>query len=101
MSQSKKLSESETSSIAPQLIELFWQRAAKSKGFYALLSCDKYEQSEEWKNLKHGLFTYYLIQGFLAHGVTSSSKALLDKGLKNISEGEKLTDFVIRDNHSC
>ncbi|RQH57538.1 hypothetical protein D5R40_00765 [Okeania hirsuta] len=72
LSESKKLSESETSSIAPQLIELFWQRAAKSKGFYALLSCDKYEQSEEWKNLKHGLFTYYLIQGFLGQAADKS-----------------------------
>ncbi|MEM1168523.1 MAG: caspase family protein [Cyanobacteria bacterium P01_H01_bin.35] len=72
LSESKKLSESETSSIAPQLIELFWQRAAKSKGFYALLSCDKYEQSEEWKNLKHGLFTYYLIQGFLGKAADKS-----------------------------
>ncbi|NEQ72197.1 MAG: hypothetical protein F6K23_03370 [Okeania sp. SIO2C9] len=72
LSQSKKLSESETSSIAPQLIELFWQRAAKSKGFYALLSCDKHEQSEEWKNLKHGLFTYYLIQGFLGKAADKS-----------------------------
>ena len=43
----------------------------------------------------------HCIRASVPHRVKSHSKALLDKGLKNISEGEELTDFVIRDNHSC
>jgi len=46
-----------------QLVEVLWQRAAQSKGFYALLSCDQKQRSWEFPELKHGLFTYYLMRG--------------------------------------
>lgn len=49
----------------PQLMALLRQRAAQSKGFYALLSCDQNQQSWEFPELEHGVFTYYLIQGLL------------------------------------
>lgn len=57
-----------------QLVNLLRQRAAKSKGFYALLSCDQDQLSWEFPELEHGLFTYYLMQGLLGdaadvHGV--------------------------------
>ncbi|MBD2386063.1 nSTAND1 domain-containing NTPase [Cylindrospermum sp. FACHB-282] len=47
----------------PQLVELLHQRATKSKGFYALLSCDTNQQSWEFPELGHGVFTYYLMRG--------------------------------------
>ncbi len=47
----------------PQLTDMLRQRAAQSKGFCALLSCDKAQQSWEFPELGHGVFTYYLMQG--------------------------------------
>ncbi|HEY9645052.1 MAG TPA: caspase family protein [Chroococcidiopsis sp.] len=47
----------------PQLVDLLRQRAARSKGFYALLSCDQSQRSWEFPELGHGVFTYYLMQG--------------------------------------
>ncbi len=46
-----------------QLVEVLRQRAAQSRGFYALLSCDQKQRSWEFPELKHGLFTYYLMRG--------------------------------------
>ena len=50
---------------APQLMEVLRQRAAQSKGFCALLSCDQGQQSWEFPELGHGVFTYYLMRGLL------------------------------------
>ncbi|WP_414755162.1 eIF2A-related protein [Anabaena sp. CCY 9910] len=47
----------------PQLVAVLKQRAAKSQGFYALLSCDTDQQSWEFPELGHGVFTYYLMRG--------------------------------------
>ena len=47
----------------PQLIERLQERAARSQGFYALLSCDRAQQSWEFPEMGHGVFTYYLIRG--------------------------------------
>ena len=49
----------------PLLMQILRQRAAQSKGFYALLSCDQEQQSWEFPELGHGVFTYYLIRGLL------------------------------------
>ena len=46
-----------------QLVQVLQQRAAVSKGFYALLSCDTNQQSWEFSELGHGVFTYYLMRG--------------------------------------
>ncbi len=46
-----------------KLLETLRQRAAKSKGFYALLSCDQGQQSWEFPDLGHGVFSYFLMQG--------------------------------------
>ena len=45
------------------LVEVLQQQAASSKGFYALLSCDNNQQSWEFSELGHGVFTYYLMRG--------------------------------------
>ncbi|BAY22501.1 WD-40 repeat protein [Calothrix sp. NIES-2100] len=47
----------------PQLVEVLQRNAGKSKGFYALLSCDVNQQSWEFPELGHGVFTYYLTRG--------------------------------------
>ena len=60
----------------PQLINLLRQKAAKSQGFYAILSCDKEEKSLEFSDLGHGLFTYYLIRGL--HGEAADSEGVIE-----------------------
>lgn len=49
----------------PQLVEVLQQQAARSQGFYALLSCDQNQLSWEFPELGHGVFTYYLMRGLL------------------------------------
>lgn len=46
-----------------QLVEVLRHQAASSQGFYALLSCDRAQQSWEFPELGHGVFTYYLMRG--------------------------------------
>ena len=46
-----------------QLVEVLRHKAAESKGFYALLSCDRAQRSWEFPELGHGVFTYYLMRG--------------------------------------
>ncbi|MBW4627948.1 MAG: caspase domain-containing protein [Brasilonema octagenarum HA4186-MV1] len=48
------------------------QRAAQSKGFCALLSCDQGQKSWEFPELGHGVFTYYLMRGILGEAADSS-----------------------------
>ena len=46
-----------------QMMNMLGQRAAQSQGFYALLSCDRAQQSWEFPELGHGVFTYFLMRG--------------------------------------
>ena len=46
-----------------QLVKVLRRKAEKSQGFYALLSCDHNQQSWEFPELGHGVFTYYLMRG--------------------------------------
>lgn len=63
-------------SPTPQLVKELRQRAAKSKGFYALLSCDQTQQSWEFPELGHGVFSYYLIRGL--RGEAADSHGIID-----------------------
>ncbi|MDZ8054143.1 MAG: eIF2A-related protein [Aulosira sp. ZfuVER01] len=47
----------------PQLVDALQRNASKGKGFYALLSCDINQQSWEFPELGHGVFTYFLMRG--------------------------------------
>jgi uncharacterized caspase-like protein len=49
--------------IAPQLIEGLRQCALRSRSFYAFLSCDRNQKSWEFPQLKHGVFSYFLMRG--------------------------------------
>jgi uncharacterized caspase-like protein len=59
-----------------QLLEVLRQRAAKSRGFYALLSCDEGQQSWEFPDLGHGVFSYYLMRGL--RGEAADSQGVID-----------------------
>ena len=59
-----------------QMVELLRQRAKQSKGFYALLSCDTNQQSWEFTELGHGVFTYYLMRGL--RGEAADPQGLID-----------------------
>ncbi|MBR8838163.1 MAG: caspase family protein [Stigonema ocellatum SAG 48.90 = DSM 106950] len=59
----------------PQLVTVLQQVAAKSQGFYALLSCDLNQQSWEFPELGHGVFTYYLMRGL--HGEAADSQGVI------------------------
>ncbi len=59
-----------------QLVEVLRHQAASSKGFYALLSCDQTQQSWEFPELGHGVFTYYLMRGL--HGEAADSQGVIE-----------------------
>lgn len=59
-----------------QLVEVLRQRAAQSQGFYALLSCDQTQQSWEFPELGHGVFTYYLMRGL--RGEAADAQGLIE-----------------------
>ena len=61
--------------ITPTLVEVLQQSAAASKGFYALLSCDSNQQSWEFPELGHGVFTYFLMRGL--RGEAANSQGLI------------------------
>ncbi|QLE43328.1 hypothetical protein FD723_24670 [Nostoc sp. C052] len=62
----------------PKMVEVLQQNATKSKGFYALLSCDTNQQSWEFPELGHGVFTYYLIKGLQGEAVDSQGLIYVD-----------------------
>ncbi|AGY59419.1 caspase family protein [Gloeobacter kilaueensis] len=43
--------------------EILREQAARSRGFYAMLSCNQGQRSWEFSELGHGLFTYFLMHG--------------------------------------
>ncbi|MEC4984476.1 MAG: caspase family protein [Oscillatoria sp. PMC 1068.18] len=56
------------------------EQARQKKNFYALLSCDEDQQSWEFSELGHGVFTYYLIRGL--QGEAADSEGIIEvKGL--------------------
>ena len=59
-----------------QLVEVLRHKAAESKGFYALLSCDQTQQSWEFPELGHGVFTYYLMRGL--RGEAADSQGVIE-----------------------
>ncbi len=59
-----------------QLVQILRQKAQQSKGFYGLLSCDETQQSWEFPELGHGVFTYYLMRGL--RGEAADSQGIID-----------------------
>ncbi|MEA5572782.1 caspase domain-containing protein [Calothrix sp. UHCC 0171] len=69
-----------------QMLQVLRQRAAQSKGFCALLSCDRGQKSWEFPELGHGVFTYYLMRGLLGEAADA----------EGIIEADGLYKFVYR-----
>lgn len=67
-----------------QLVEVLRRRAAQSKRFDAFLSCDQGQQSWEFPELGHGLFTYYLMRGLWGEAAD----------LRGVIEADKLYKYV-------
>ncbi|MGL5873292.1 MAG: caspase family protein [Xenococcaceae cyanobacterium] len=63
-------------SPTPELVKVLRQKASKSQGFYALLSCDRTQQSWEFPELGHGVFTYYLMRGL--RGEAADSQGIIE-----------------------
>ncbi|MDZ8187551.1 MAG: caspase family protein [Nostoc sp. ChiSLP02] len=61
-----------------KMVEVLQQCAAKSKGFYALLSCDNNQQSWEFPELGHGVFTYYLMKGLQGEAADNQGLIYVD-----------------------
>jgi len=59
-----------------QLMGLLGRQASQSQGFYALLSCDQAQQSWEFPELGHGVFTYFLMQGL--RGAAADATGTID-----------------------
>ena len=59
-----------------ELAEVLQQYAAQSRSFCALLSCDEGQRSWEFPDLKHGVFTYYLMQGL--QGEATDAKGIIE-----------------------
>ncbi|ACB51536.1 WD-40 repeat protein [Crocosphaera subtropica ATCC 51142] len=59
-----------------QIIAILEQQAQPKKNFYGMLSCDINEQSWEFDELKHGLFTYYIIEGL--RGKAANAEGRID-----------------------
>ncbi|MEO0768761.1 MAG: caspase family protein [Cyanobacteria bacterium J06649_4] len=62
----------------PQLVSILRQQAARSSGFYALLSCDQNQRSWEFPELGHGVFTYYLMQGLRGEAANAQGSISAD-----------------------
>jgi uncharacterized caspase-like protein len=52
------------------------RQAVRNRGFYALLSCDEGQQSWEFPDLGHGVFSYYLMQGL--NGAVADDQGIID-----------------------
>ncbi len=59
-----------------QLVESLRQGASQGRGFYALLSCDEGQQSWEFPDLGHGVFSYYLMRGL--RGEAADERGVID-----------------------
>ncbi len=81
----------------PQLVDVLRQRASQSKGFCALLSCDRGQQSWEFPELGHGVFTYYLMQGLLGEAADADGFIEADGLYKYVYH--KTVQYIDKLNH--
>jgi uncharacterized caspase-like protein len=72
----RDLGESTRLNPIAQLLASLRHQAALSRGFYALLSCDEGQQSWEFPDLGHGVFSYYLMRGL--QGEAADERGVID-----------------------
>ncbi|MEM7712401.1 MAG: caspase family protein [Cyanobacteria bacterium P01_A01_bin.68] len=79
-----------------QLLAVLEQQAKQSQDFYAMLSCDTDERSWEIPELKHGLFTYCLIEGLQGKAADNQGKIDADSLFKYVERSsEKFIKYKI------
>jgi uncharacterized caspase-like protein len=81
----------------PQVLQLLRQRAVNSRGFYALLSCDEGQQSWEFPDLGHGVFSYYLMRGL--RGEAADRQGLIDADSLYRYIYRQTLQYIDRTNH--
>lgn len=72
--------------LSSRLQGIVQEFAVPDRDFYALLSCGANQQSWECPELKHGVFTYYLIQGLLQEATVESQGQLFIRSLHEYVE---------------
>ncbi|KYC34617.1 hypothetical protein WA1_51460 [Scytonema hofmannii PCC 7110] len=72
-----------------QLLAVLEQQAEQSQDFYAMLSCNKTERSWEIPELRHGLFTYCLIEGLGGKAANTEGKIDADRLFKYVERSSK------------
>lgn len=72
-----------------QLLAVLEQQAKQSQDFYAMLSCDTDERSWEIPELKHGLFTYCLIEGLQGKAADNQGKIDADSLFKYVERSSE------------
>ncbi|MGB3512962.1 MAG: caspase family protein [Microcoleaceae cyanobacterium] len=72
-----------------QLLAVLELQAEQSQDFYAMLSCNKTERSWEIPELKHGLFTYCLIEGLRGKAANTEGKIDADSLFKYVERNSK------------
>ena len=75
LAQSPKLQTGTQLNPSTQLLASLRQTVS-NRGFYALLSCDEGQQSWEFPDLGHGVFSYYLMQGL--NGAAADAQGMID-----------------------
>ncbi len=72
-----------------QLLAALELQAEQSQDFYAMLSCNKTERSWEIPELKHGLFTYSMIEGLGGKAANTEGKIDADSLFKYVERNSK------------
>jgi hypothetical protein len=72
-----------------QLLAALELQAEQSQDFYAMLSCNQTERSWEIPELKHGLFTYCLIEGLGGKAANAEGKIDADSLFKYVERSSK------------
>jgi WD40 repeat protein len=72
-----------------QILAVLEQQAEQSQDFYAMLSCNKTERSWEIPELKHGLFTYCLIEGLRGKAANAEGKIDADSLFRYVERSSK------------
>ena len=75
--------------VTDRLITVFEQQAQQSKAgqnFYAVLACDRQQRSWEFSELKHGVFTHYLIEGLWGKASNKDGYIEVDRLISYVSQ---------------
>jgi uncharacterized caspase-like protein len=72
-----------------QILAVLEQQTQPNQDFYAILSCDIDERSWEITELKHGLFTYCLIEGLRGKAANTEGKIDVDSLFKYVERSSQ------------